>query len=87
MLSYEVTKPDKIVLIEVTKPDKIVLIKERALPVPFAIWRNVMRWINVNEKYLDFLRDFEKRIPRTDYGSDRYKPFLVFCLRKVICFI
>lgn len=34
-----------------------------------------MKWINVNEKYLDYLRETEKRIPRTDYGEDRYKPF------------
>ena len=34
-----------------------------------------MRWINVNEKYLDFLRKFEHRIPMTDYGTDKYKPF------------
>ncbi len=34
-----------------------------------------MRWINVNEKYLDYLRNSEKRIPRTDYGTNRYKPF------------
>lgn len=34
-----------------------------------------MKWINVNEKYLDYLRKKEHRIPRTDYGADRYKPF------------
>lgn len=34
-----------------------------------------MKWINVNEKYLDYLRKTEQRIPRTDYGNDRYKPF------------
>lgn len=34
-----------------------------------------MNWIILNEQYLDFLRSFEKRIPRTDYGTDRYKPF------------
>ena len=34
-----------------------------------------MKWINVNEKYLDFLREFEHRIPMTDYGTDKYKPF------------
>ena len=34
-----------------------------------------MKWINVNEKYLNYLRAFEGRIPRTDYGSDKYKPF------------
>ena len=37
--------------------------------------RYYMKWINVNEKYLDYLRAFEGRIPRTDYGSDKYKPF------------
>ena len=34
-----------------------------------------MKWIILNEQYLDFLRAFEKRIPRTDYGTDKYKPF------------
>ena len=34
-----------------------------------------MKWINVNEKYLDYLRETEERIPRTDYGTDKYKPF------------
>lgn len=34
-----------------------------------------MKWINVNEKYLDYLRETEARIPRTNYGEDRYKPF------------
>ncbi|MDD6444840.1 MAG: type III toxin-antitoxin system ToxN/AbiQ family toxin [Lachnospiraceae bacterium] len=41
-----------------------------------------MKWINVNEKYLDFLRTFEKRIPRTDYGSDKYKPFFGILFEK-----
>ena len=34
-----------------------------------------MKWINLDEKYLDYLRSIEHRIPRTDYGSDKYKPF------------
>ncbi len=34
-----------------------------------------MRWINVSGEYLDYLRETEGRIPRTDYGTDRYKPF------------
>lgn len=34
-----------------------------------------MEWINVNEKYLDYLRKTEIRIPKTDYGTDKYKPF------------
>ena len=34
-----------------------------------------MKWINVNEEYLDYLRTTEKRIPKTDYGTDKYKPF------------
>jgi protein AbiQ len=70
----EVTKPIKIVLIEVTKPIKIVLIKGTYI-VPFIVWSFIMQWINVNEKYLDYLRTYEKRIPMTDYGTDRYKPF------------
>ena len=34
-----------------------------------------MKWIHVNENYLDYLRNVEKRIPKTDYGTDKYKPF------------
>ena len=34
-----------------------------------------MKWINVSEEYLDYLRTTEKRIPKTDYGTDKYKPF------------
>ena len=34
-----------------------------------------MKWINVDEKYLDFLRIKESRIPKTNYGDDKYKPF------------
>lgn len=34
-----------------------------------------MEWINVNEKYTDYLRSFEGRIPFTEYGTDKYKPF------------
>lgn len=34
-----------------------------------------MEWINVDETYLDYLRESEERIPRTDYGKDKYKPF------------
>lgn len=34
-----------------------------------------MRWINVNEKYLNYLRNYEPRIPYSDYGANKYKPF------------
>ena len=34
-----------------------------------------MEWINVDETFLDYLRESEERIPRTDYGKDKYKPF------------
>ncbi len=34
-----------------------------------------MNWINVNEKYLDYLRKVEHRIPYSNYGVDKYKPF------------
>ena len=71
-----VTKPIKIVLIVVTKPTKIVLIKERAFACSFYFsGEQKMQWINVNEKYINYLRQFEKRIPITEYGEDEYKPF------------
>lgn len=34
-----------------------------------------MYWINVNEKYLDYLRQVDNRIPYTNYGQGKYKPF------------
>jgi len=35
-----------------------------------------MIWTVVDEKYLDYLRDnVESRIPKSDYGDDKYKPF------------
>ena len=34
-----------------------------------------MKWINVDENYLDYLREVEERIPRTNYGKSKYKPF------------
>lgn len=34
-----------------------------------------MYWIDVDDNYLDFLREFENRIPYSDYGTDRMKPF------------
>ena len=43
-----------------------------------------MKWINVDENYLDYLRSFEKRIPKTDYGSDKYKPFFGVLLRLIL---
>lgn len=36
----------------------------------------MLKWITVDEKYLDYLRSSaDKRIPRTDYGADKFKPF------------
>lgn len=34
-----------------------------------------MQWININDNYLDYLRTIEPRIPRSNYGADKYKPF------------
>ena len=34
-----------------------------------------MYWINIDDKYLDFLREIEKRIPYSDYGPNKIKPF------------
>lgn len=34
-----------------------------------------MEWLVIDEKYLNYLRDKESRIPKSDYGNDKYKPF------------
>ena len=34
-----------------------------------------MNWLVIDEKYLDYLRKTEPRIPFSDYGKDKYKPF------------
>lgn len=34
-----------------------------------------MEWLVIDEEYLNYLRSYEKRIPRSDYGRDKYKPF------------
>lgn len=34
-----------------------------------------MDWVNVNEYYLSYLRAYERRIPFSDYGKNKYKPF------------
>lgn len=35
-----------------------------------------MKWKIINEKYTDFLRNnYEPRIPYTNYGKDKFKPF------------
>ena len=41
-----------------------------------------MKWINVNEEYLDYLRKYEFRIPYTNYGDDKYKPFFGILFEK-----
>ena len=43
---------------------------------------NNMKWINVNEEYLDYLRKYEYRIPHTNYGDDKYKPFFGILFEK-----
>lgn len=84
--SVEVTKPIKIVLIGVTEPNKYCFNRgyetyqnrfnrRTGCLFSYLYGENAMRWINVDEQYLDYLRGYEKRIPFTDYGTDKYKPF------------
>ena len=35
----------------------------------------MQNWVVIDEKYLDYLRAVENRIPFSDYGTDKYKPF------------
>lgn len=34
-----------------------------------------MHWCQIDKKYLDYLRQYENRIPYSDYGLKHYKPF------------
>ena len=35
-----------------------------------------MKWVIIDDNYLDYLRKFgDNRIPRSNYGSDKFKPF------------
>ena len=34
-----------------------------------------MHWCQIDESYLNFLREYECRIPYMDYGGNHYKPF------------
>lgn len=35
----------------------------------------MQNWVIVDEKYLDYLRGFEPRIPHSNYGEAKLKPF------------
>lgn len=36
----------------------------------------MVTWKIINEDYTDYLRNkYESRIPHTDYGADKFKPF------------
>lgn len=35
----------------------------------------MQNWVVIDEKYLNYLRATERRIPYSDYGTDKYKPF------------
>lgn len=41
-----------------------------------------MKWVNVNEDYLKYLRSIDSRIPYSDYGNDKYKPFFGILFEK-----
>ncbi len=36
----------------------------------------MQNWVVVDEKYLNYLRDIEPKIPYSDYGENKFKPFL-----------
>lgn len=70
-----VTEQNETVVIEVTKPIKIVVIMKAGSDACFFVRRTTMRWITIPNEYLDFLRSKEHRIPRSNYGSNHFKPF------------
>lgn len=34
-----------------------------------------MKWYSVDDEFMDYLRSHESRIPRIDYGNNKFKPF------------
>ena len=34
-----------------------------------------MKWYIPDDEFLNYLRNKESRVPRTDYGKEKYKPF------------
>ncbi|EGT3604705.1 MAG: Toxin ToxN, type III toxin-antitoxin system [Bacteriophage sp.] len=34
-----------------------------------------MKWCTIEKEFLDKLRNYESRIPNTDYGQEKFKPF------------
>lgn len=35
----------------------------------------MQKWVTISEKYLDYLREFDSRVPFSNYGKNKYKPF------------
>ena len=35
----------------------------------------MQKWVTIDEKYLYLLRQIDNRVPFSDYGKDKYKPF------------
>ena len=51
-------------------------VNSRTLWCDYFLGVYMQNWLIVDEKYLDSLRvNIEKRIPFSDYGSDKFKPF------------
>lgn len=47
-----------------------------------------MYWVKVDEEYLDYLRKYESRIPYTNYGNDKIKPFFGVLFEKDgLCYV
>ena len=52
--------------------------KKRATMPSFSFKgkKKMLKWVSIPEEYLNYLRDNgDKRIPYSDYGKDKYKPF------------
>lgn len=47
----------------------------------------MQNWFIIDEKYLDYLRKEEQRIPYSDYGSNKFKLFLAYSSKKAIWYM
>lgn len=47
-----------------------------------------MEWLVIDEKYLDYLRNIDSRIPYSDYGINKYKTFFgVFISDRIFYYV
>lgn len=47
----------------------------------------MQNWLVIDESYLDYLRKYEHRIPKSNYSTSKLKPFFGKLFEKVIWYM